>query len=205
MIAMLRGKLDSHRDDSAVIDVGGVGYLVFASARTLAQIGGSGANVVLHIETHVREDNIRLYGFVSEEERHCFQMLQSVQGVGAKAAMAILSALAPLEVMQAVAAQDRVPLTRANGVGPRIATRIVNELKDKAVSWSLGAQAGDTPAGAPAGAAAGRMAEDAISALVNLGYNRSDAHGVVAGAMQQLGQDAPLDRLIATALRGLAS
>ena len=149
MIAKLKGLLDSFRDDGAIIDVGGVGYLIFGSSRTLGQLGEPGDPVAVHVETHVREDHIHLYGFASESERRCFQLLQTVQGVGAKAALAILSALSPEDVMQAVAAQDKTMLTRADGVGPKLATRVVNELKDKVSGLSIGGAlaAGKVPAG----------------------------------------------------------
>ena len=208
MIAKLKGLLDSHRDDGAIIDVGGVGYLIFASSRTLTQLGDVGARVSVHVETHVREDHIHLYGFATESEQRCFQILQTVQGVGAKAALSILSALAPDEVMQAVAAQDKAMLTRADGVGPKLAARMVNELKDKAAGWSLGAALGRAKNGAGASAPdtpVNGHAEDAVSALVNLGYGRSDAYGAVVAAGRSLGADAALDRLISTSLRELGS
>jgi holliday junction DNA helicase RuvA len=208
MIAKLKGLLDSFRDDGAIIDVGGVGYLIFGSSRTLGQLGEPGDPVAVHVETHVREDHIHLYGFASESERRCFQLLQTVQGVGAKAALAILSALSPEEVMQAVVAQDKTMLTRADGVGPKLATRIVNELKDKAAGLSLGGALAPGKAGvggaAPAPANIGPT-EDAISALVNLGYGRADAYGAVVAASRTLGEGAALDRLIAASLKELAS
>jgi Holliday junction DNA helicase RuvA len=207
MIGKLKGVLDGHRDDGAIIDVGGVGYLIFASSRTLGQLGDPGSPVQVHVETHVREDHIHLYGFSSEAERRCFQLLQTVQGVGAKAALAILSALSPDEVMHSVAAQDKTMLTRADGVGPKLATRIVNELKDKAAGFSLGSALAGTKGGkatAPQPADAG-PADDAVSALVNLGYGRSEAYAAVVAASRSLGDGAALDRLISTSLRELAS
>ena len=137
MIARLTGILDSQRPDGAVINVGGVGYLVFASSRTLTRLGTVGTPVSVYVDTHVREDHIHLYGFATEQEQHCFQVLQTVQGVGARAALAMLSALDPDEVMRAIAAQDRTTLTRADGIGPRIATRILNELKDRAAGLDV--------------------------------------------------------------------
>jgi Holliday junction DNA helicase RuvA len=205
MIAQLKGILDSHRDDGAVIDVGGVGYLIFGSSRTLGQLGDPGAAVSVYVETHVREDHIHLYGFATEDERRCFRVLQTVQGVGAKAALAVLSVLSPEEVMQSVAAQDKTMLTRADGVGPKLATRIVNELKDKTVGWS---PRGGLVVGKSVTAAAtdaGGLVEDAVSALVNLGYGRSDAYGAVVTASRTLGDGAALDRLISKSLRELAS
>ena len=205
MIAQLKGILDSHRDDGAVIDVGGVGYLIFGSSRTLGQLGDPGAAVSVYVETHVREDHIHLYGFATENERRCFQVLQTVQGVGAKAALAILSALSPEEVRQSVAAQDKVMLTRADGIGPKLATRIVNELKDKAVGWSPGGGLVVGKSVIAAATVAGGPVEDAVSALVNLGYGRSDAYGAVVTASRTLGDGAALDQLISKSLRELAS
>ena len=207
MIAKLRGILDSFGDGSAVIDVRGVGYLIFASSRTLAQLGDKGGDVSVHVETHVREDHIHLYGFADKAEQDTFRILQTVQGVGAKAALSILSALAPDEILRSVAAGDAKMLTRADGVGPKLAGRIVNELKDKAVNISLGADAGmlapaggkAVPAGEPAAVA------DAISALVNLGYDRSIAYGAVHAAVKAMGPDADLNQLITGGLKELAS
>ena len=182
MIAKLRGILDSFGDGSAVVDVRGVGYLIFASSRTLAQLGDKG-------------------------EQDTFRILQTVQGVGAKAALSILSALAPDEILRSVAAGDAKMLTRADGVGPKLAGRIVNELKDKAVNISLGADAAmPAPAGgkaAPAGEPA--AVADAISALVNLGYDRSIAYGAVHAAVKAMGPDADLNQLITGGLKELAS
>lgn len=208
MIAKLRGILDSFGDGAAVIDVRGVGYLIFASSRTLAKLGERGGEVSVHVETHVREDHIHLYGFADKAEQECFRMLQTVQGVGAKAALSILSALSPDEIIRAVAAGDAKMLTRADGVGPKLAGRIVNELKDKAVNVSLGAEvAAAAPSGrgaAPAAAESAAVA-DAISALVNLGYDRSVAYGAVHAAAKSAGPDAGLDQLITGGLKELAS
>ena len=207
MIAKLRGVLESFGDGSAVIDVNGVGYLIFASSRTLAELGDKGGNVSVHIETHVREDHIHLYGFADKAEQDTFRVLQTVQGVGAKAALSILSALAPDEILRTVAAGDAKMLTRADGVGPKLAGRIVNELKDKAVNISLGADVSrPTPTGgkrAPAGEPA--AVTDAISALVNLGYDRSIAYGAVHAVIKTVGPDADLDQLITGGLKELAS
>jgi len=209
MIAKLKGILDGFRDDGAIIDVGGVCYLIFASSRTLGQLGSAGDAVTVHVETHVREDHIHLFGFASEGGRRCFQVLQTVQGVGAKAALSILSALTPDEVMQSVAAQEKTMLTRADGVGPKLAGRIVNELKDKAVGWSLGADAGGAGIGKASASGAegsdGAPSEDAISALVNLGYGRADAYGAVVAASRALGDGAALDQIISSSLKELAS
>lgn len=207
MIAKLRGILDSFGDGAAVIDVQGVGYLIFASSRTLSKLGDRGGEVSVHVETHVREDHIHLYGFADKAEQDTFRMLQTVQGVGAKAALSILSALSPEEIIRAVAAGDAKMLTRADGVGPKLAGRIVNELKDKAVNVSLGAELGVPAASGKAAAPAGESAHvaDAISALVNLGYDRSSAYGAVHSAAKALGADAGLDQLITGGLKELAS
>src|SRR3954454_12269609 len=165
MIAKLRGLLDGVAADHAVIDVNGVGYLVFASTRTLSGLGGAGAEIVLHTVMQVSEDDIRLIGFASGEERDWFTLLRSVQGVGAKVALAILSALSIDELHRAVAAGDSAMIARANGVGPKLAQRIAHELKDKAGAVALG-PGGGTGAPPPAGSASA----DAVSALANLGF-----------------------------------
>ncbi len=206
MIAKLTGRLDTVGEDRAIVDVSGVGYLVFCSARTLANLPGAGDPVVLLIETHVREDHIHLYGFADSAERDWFRLLSTVQGVGARMALAILSALPPAELVRAIAAQDKATLTRPNGVGPKLAARIVTELKDKAGQIFLG------PAVAlPGGRAADAEAQipipydDAISALVNLGYQRAEVFGAVAGVTRELGADAPLEDVIKAGLRELAT
>lgn len=204
MIARLKGLLDWADDTSAIIDVGGVGYLVFTSARTLGRMGTIGEAVTLFIETHVREDHIHLYGFLTRAEQSCFRLLQTVQGVGAKAALSILSALSADEVFQAIAAQDRTPLTRADGVGPKLATRIVNELKDQALNLSMDpVMAGQVAAGGDAGAP--DLSRDAVSALVNLGYGRSEAFGVVTAAAKAAGPEVKLDALITAGLKELSA
>jgi holliday junction DNA helicase RuvA len=199
MIARLRGRLDSVGEDHAVIDVGGVGYLVHCAARTLHTLPRPGEAVDLLIETQVREESITLYGFRDATERAWFRLLQTVQGVGARVALAILGVLAPDQLAAAVAAQDKAPLTRASGVGPRLASRIVAELEGRA---------GELPAGspwlAPAPAAPG-AAGDAFSALVNLGYGRSEAHAAIAKAHATLGPEAGVDALIRASLAELAA
>lgn len=202
MIAKLRGRVDAIADGSAVIDVGGVGYLVFASARTLARLA-LGEAATLTIDTHVGEDHIRLYGFVENGERDWFRLLMGVQGVGAKVALAVLSALSPDDLIRAVAAQDKKMLSRANGVGPKLAARIVAELKDKAGAFALGAAAAASGPGAASGGFAGPTA-DAVSALVNLGYAPTDALGAVARAAEILGAAAPVEALIRAGLTELA-
>jgi len=203
MIGKLTGLIDSHGDDWVLIDVGGVGYTAFASGRTLSALPGAGEAASLLIETHVREDHIHLYGFADAAERDWFRLLCTVQGVGAKMALAILSALGPNELVQAIAAQDKSTLTRANGVGPKLAARIVSELKDKTTNLALGAAA--LPGAMPRGPAAPAVSEDAVSALVNLGYRRVEAFGAVARAMGELGDAAPVETLIKVGLKELAS
>jgi Holliday junction DNA helicase RuvA len=196
MIAKLRGLLDSFSADHAVIDVEGVGYLVFASTRTLSQLGAIGNEVVLHTQMQVSEDDIRLIGFATAEERDWFRLLTSVQGVGARVALAILSALSVDEVHRAIASGDHAMVARAQGVGPKLAQRIVNELKDKAGGVVLGAAAA-VPA--PKGAAA-----DAVSALLNLGFRPAEASAAVAQAEAELGSEATLDALVRSALKKVA-
>jgi holliday junction DNA helicase RuvA len=203
MIAKLTGILDHIGPDGAIVDVGGVGYLVFASTRTLGQLE-PGAAARLLIETHVREDHIHLYGFIDTAERDWFRLLTTVQGVGAKVALAILSAVAPNELTLAIVAQDRAMLARADGVGPKLAARIVNELRDKVGGLALVATNAATPV-APASAANDPGATgDAVSALVNLGYRRAEAFGAVAAASRRLGGDAKVDALIRAGLQELA-
>jgi holliday junction DNA helicase RuvA len=198
MIAKLRGLLDSFSADQAVIDVGGVGYLVFASTRTLSQLGPIGGEVVLHSEMQVSEDDIRLIGFATAEERDWFRLLTSVQGVGARVALAILSALTGDELHRAIAGGDKAMVARAQGVGPKLAQRIVNELKDKAGGVVLGS-GGSAPA-----APAGSFAADAVSALQNLGFRPAEASAAVAKAEAELGPEASLDALVRAALKKAA-
>jgi len=200
VIAMLTGTLASAAEGAVIVDVGGVGYLVFVSAQTLRRLPAEGELVRLLVETHVREDHIHLYGFAEDDEREWFRRLMTVQGVGARMALSVLGVLSPRDLVQAIAAQDRAALTRADGVGAKLATRILSELKDKAGSIALEA----TLQGAPRLAADGAMA-DAISALVNLGYQRSEAFGAVAHASRQLGADAPVEALIRSGLRELGA
>jgi holliday junction DNA helicase RuvA len=199
MIAKLTGILDSAGPEGVVVDVGGVGYLVFCSARTLRQLPGKGEAVRLVVDTHVREDHIHLYGFIDEAERSAFRLLTTVQGVGAKVALAILGAVSPEALVAAIAAQDRAVLTQADGVGPKLATRIVVELRDKVGGLSLAA----TPVEGATPILEG-VAADAVSALVNLGYRRVDAFGAVARASRKIGGDAKLDVLIRGGLKELA-
>jgi Holliday junction DNA helicase RuvA len=214
LIARLKGLVDELGTDWLVLDVGGVGYLVFCSARTARAMPPRGEAAELHVETHVREDHIHLYGFAERREREAFRLLTTVQGVGAKVALALLGALSPDELVTAIVAQDKAPLTRADGVGPRLAARLLTELKDKIVS--LGAPSALTPAASavapgmpPAGGADGEsgadgMTVDAVSALVNLGYGRADAFGAVMRAVQAQAGSASLATLIPAALKELA-
>ena len=200
MIARLRGRLDGIAEDHAVVDVGGVGYLVVCSARTLAGLPGVGEAVDLHIETQVRAESITLYGFKDPAERVWFRLLQTVQGIGGRVALAVLSVLGPEELARAVAAQDKAALGRASGVGPRLAGRIVSELRERLVDLPVPVGA---VAAAPVAGASGPAA-DAISALINLGYGRSEAHAAIAKAAASLGEQAAVDALIRTGLQDLA-
>jgi Holliday junction DNA helicase RuvA len=202
MIALLRGILERADEDSAIIDVNGVGYLVFASARTLRALPQPGQQVRLHIETHVREDHIHLYAFGEENERDWFRLLLTVQGVGAKVGLSILSALAPSEIATAIAAQDRTSLSRAQGVGPKLAARLLTELKDKASAIAFPGAALNVKTGEAQPAS---VNEDAVSALVNLGYKRAEAFGAVARAAQRIGKDGNVETLIRAGLKELSA
>jgi Holliday junction DNA helicase RuvA len=204
MIGKLRGIVDSYGVDSLILDVGGVGYLVSCSPRTLQALPRPGEAATLAIETHVREDAIRLYGFLSEDERDWFRLLQNVQGVGAKVALAILG-LGPVgELASAIALQDKTAIARAPGVGPRLAARITAELKDKmpavaAVDPAVARLSGEEPARGVSAAA-----QDAISALLNLGYARPQAAAAVATALKALGEGAEAPTLIRRGLKELS-
>jgi holliday junction DNA helicase RuvA len=200
MIASLAGIVEQAGAESVVVDVHGVGYLVFAASRTLARLPARGEPVRLLIETHVREDHIHLYGFADEAERDWFCLLTTVQGVGAKTALAVLSALAPDALTTAVMAQDKAALTQAAGVGRKLAQRIVMELRDKLGSVALG----PIVAADAAEAASGAVAGDAVSALVNLGYPRSDAFAAVSAAARALGSEVRLEALVKASLKELA-
>lgn len=193
MIARLTGILAEAGPDHAVIDVGGVGYLVQLSGRTLQAIGGIGGDVKLLTDMQVREDAITLIGFGSAAERDWFRLLTSVQGVGGRVALAILTVLAPDEVSRAVASGDKAMIARASGVGPKLALRIVTELKDKA-----GPALGPVVSGA---APAGGAVQDALSALANLGFRPAEASAAVGAASDELGEGATLDGLVRLALR----
>ena len=196
MIARLTGTLAETAADAAVLDVAGVGYLVLASSKTLAAIGPVGGTVMLFTELQVREDAMTLFGFGSQGERDWFRLLTGVQGVGGKVALAILSILTPEELVQAIGRQDKAMVARASGVGPKLAERIVRELKDKSGGVVLGGGAAALPAGS--------AAQDAISALGNLGFKPAEASAAVAAAADELGVDAGLDALVRLALRKAA-
>ena len=200
MIAKLTGVIDSKGADAAIVDVGGVGYQVFCSARSLARLPAAGGAISLFIETHVREDHIHLYGFIDAAEREWFRLLTTVQGVGAKLALAILGVLSSGDLTQAILVQDKTSLTRASGVGPKLAARIVAELKDKVGGIALGPVAAVAGATEPTGPVA-----DAVSALINLGYRRTEAFGAVAQAAKRLGPNAALDALIKAGLKELSA
>jgi Holliday junction DNA helicase RuvA len=197
MIARLAGKLVEASADGAIVDVQGVGYQVQASARTLDALGPIGGDVVILTELQVREDGWTLFGFGSAGERETFRALTSVQGVGGRVALAILSVLDPAELSTAIARGDKAMVARANGVGPKLAQRIVNELAGKLGSPALAGTAG---APAPRGGAAA----DALSALANLGFKPAEASAAVAAANEELGPNATLDALVRLALRKAA-
>jgi holliday junction DNA helicase RuvA len=197
MIGKLTGIVDSLAEDHAIIDVGGVGYLVHCPSSTLARLS-AGAAATLSIETRVTDESIRLYGFFSAEEREWFRLLQTVQNVGARVALNVLSALSSRELERALALSDKSAIARAQGVGPKLALRIVTELKDKAPSMMLRGAGESGPIAVPRGPEA-----DAIAALVKLGYSQSQAAEATARAARDLGEHAPLDALIRESLRGM--
>ncbi|MBM3585710.1 MAG: Holliday junction branch migration protein RuvA [Alphaproteobacteria bacterium] len=196
MIGKLSGTLDSHGDGWAIVDVRGVGYLVNASARTIGGLAGVGKPARLLIETRVTDERVVLYGFRDAAERAWFRLLQGVQGVGPRLALAVLGTLAVDDLARAIAAGDRAAVGRTHGVGPKLAQRIVTELKDK-IDVALSAPA-------EAAAQAGGDGADAVSVLVNLGYGRSEAFAAIAGAARTLGTDARVEDLVRAGLRELA-
>ena len=204
MIGKLRGVIDSYGEDFVIVDVQGVGYVVHCSTRTLQHLPQAGEAATLSIETHVREDLIRLYGFRSDAEREWFRLLQTVQGVGAKVALGILSVLDPGAIANAIATGDKTAVSRGPGVGPKLAARIVAELKDKAPAFAsidpalirLSESIDDRKAPQPV--------SDAVSALVHLGYAQVQASAAVAAALKQAGDDAEVKTLIRLGLRELA-
>lgn len=204
MIGKLKGTIDEIGEDHVVLDVHGVGYVAHCSARTLGKLGSAGEAAVLFIETYVREDQFRLFGFLTALEREWFRLLQSVQGVGSKVALAVLSTLTPGELANAIALQDKTAVSRAPGVGPKVAVRIMTELRNKApaVSGEAGAaiglkqELGEGVASAPV--------SDAVSALTNLGYSRDQAANAIAAALKNGGEGADSAKLIRLGLKELS-
>ncbi|EDQ34377.1 Holliday junction DNA helicase, RuvA subunit [Hoeflea phototrophica DFL-43] len=204
MIGKLKGTIEEIDEDHVLIDVHGVCYVAFCSSRTLSRLGSAGEAAVLFIETYVREDQLKLFGFETALEREWFRLLQSVQGVGAKVALAVLSTLTTSELANAIALQDKAMVARAPGIGPKVAQRIVAELKNKAPALSgdagstmgLKQELGEGVASAPIA--------DAVSALCNLGYSRDQAANAVAAAMKTAGEDADSAKLIRLGLKELA-
>lgn len=204
MIGKLKGTIDEIGEDYLLVDVHGVCYVAYCSARTLSKAGSVGEAVVLFIETYVREDQLKLFGFMTALEREWFRLLQIVQGVGSKVALAVLSTLTPAELANAIALQDKTSISRAQGVGPKVAIRILTELKAKAPAFSgdgainigLKQELGEGVAAAPVA--------DAVSALTNLGYSRDQAANAVAAALKNGGEGADSAKLIRLGLKELA-
>ncbi len=199
MIAQLTGRIEALEDGRCVVEVNGVGYLVHASTRTLAALPPSPEVARLLVETHVREDAIVLYGFIDPAEREWFRLLTTVQGVGGRVALSVLSVLSPADLVGAIASGDRASLTRAPGVGSRLAVRLLTELRDKAGAMPSAPGIVAVPVAAPRG-----VGEDAMSALVNLGYRRAEVQPVVARVIGRLGEAATVDAVIRESLRELA-
>ncbi len=204
MIAKLTGTLDSYGEDFIIVDVGGVGYVVHCSARTLQALPAPKEPVVLAIETHVREDQIRLFGFLTPVEREWFRLLQTVQGVGTKVALSVLGTLAPADLASAIALRDKAMVARSPGVGQKVAERIVTELKDKAPAYAAIDPAVIRLSGAIEERRAPQPVADAISALVNLGYGQPQAAAAIAAAAQSAGGATDAASLIRLGLRELA-
>ena len=204
MIGKLKGLIDSYGEDFIVLDVNGVGYLVQCSARTLQELPGVGQPITLSIETYVREDQIRLFGFRTDVEREWFRLLQTVQGVGAKVALSVLGTLKPADLASAIAMRDRAMVARTPGVGPKVAKRIVTELKDKAPAFADLDPAVIRLSGAIEDRRAPQPVVDAVSALVNLGYGQPQAAAAVAAAARSAGEGADTARLIRLGLKELA-
>jgi holliday junction DNA helicase RuvA len=204
MIGKLKGIIDSYGEDFIVLDVNGVGYLVQCSARTLQELPGVGQPITLSIETYVREDQIRLFGFRTDVEREWFRLLQTVQGVGAKVALSVLGTLKPADLASAIAMRDRAMVARTPGVGPKVAERIVTELKDKAPAFADLDPAVIRLSGAIEDRRAPQPIVDAVSALVNLGYGQPQAAAAVAAAARSAGEGVDTARLIRLGLKELA-
>ena len=204
MIGKLKGVIDAYGEDFVIVDVHGVGYVVHCSARTLQKLPPVGEAAALTIETHVREDMIRLYGFRSDDERDWFRLLQSVQGVGTRVALGILSVLEPAQLAAAIATADRATVARGPGVGPKLAARIVAELKDKAPAYAPVDPALIRFTDAVEDRSAPQPVSDAVSALVNLGYPQVQATAAIAAALKSAGEAAEAKTLIRLGLRELA-
>ncbi|MDB5521438.1 MAG: Holliday junction helicase subunit RuvA [Tardiphaga sp.] len=204
MIGKLKGLIDSYGEDYVILDVQGVGYQVHCASRTLQALPQAGEAAVLSIETYVREDQIKLFGFRSDMEREWFRLLQTVQGVGAKVALAVLSTLPPAELANAIALRDKAAISRTPGVGVKVAERIVAELKDKAPAFASVDPVVAQLAGAVDDRTAPRPVADAISALVNLGYGPPQASAAIAAASRSAGEGAETAMLIRLGLKELA-
>jgi Holliday junction DNA helicase RuvA len=200
MIAKLTGLIDSIDGESLIVDVAGVGYALTCSRRTLDRLPAPGGSASLFVETVIRDDRIVLYGFGDGAERAWFRLLTTVPGVGARIALGLLSGFAPDEIARAVAAEDKTMLTRADGVGPKLAQRLIGELKDKVAALSIG-----TGIARGVRPVAGGASTDAISALVNLGYGRTEAFGAISHAAERLGAEASVEALVRAGLKELAS
>jgi Holliday junction DNA helicase RuvA len=204
MIGKLKGIIDTYGEDFIILDVGGVGYQVHCSTRTLQDLPGTGQPATLSIETHVREDQIRLFGFVTDVEREWFRLLQTVQGVGAKVALSVLSTLKPADLASAIALRDKATVARTPGVGPKVAERIVTELKDKAPAYADVDPAVIRLSGAVEDRRAPQPVADAVSALINLGYGHPQAAAAIAAATRSAGEGADTARLIRLGLKELS-
>jgi holliday junction DNA helicase RuvA len=203
MIGKLKGVLEAYGEDFVIVDVNGVGYEVYCSSRTLQAMPPAGAAVSLAIETHVREDQIRLFGFLSDLDREWFRLLRTVQGVGTKVALSILGTLQPADLASAIAMRDKAMVARAPGVGPKVAERIVTELKDKAPAYTSVDPAVIRLSGAIDDKCAPQPVVDAVSALVNLGYGHPQAAAAVAAATRAAGEGADARQLIRLGLKEL--
>jgi holliday junction DNA helicase RuvA len=204
MTGKIKGIIDSYGEDSIILDVNGVGYLVHCSARTLQALPASGEAATLSIETYVREDQIKLFGFASDSEREWFRLLQTVQGVGAKVALAVLGTLKPSELASAIAMRDKAMVARTPGVGPKVAERIVTELKDRAPALADIDPAVVHLAGSLDEKRAPKPVADAVSALINLGYGQPQAAAAIAAASRAAGEGADTATLIRQGLKELA-
>jgi Holliday junction DNA helicase RuvA len=204
MIGKLKGVIDSYGDDHVILDVHGVGYIVHCSVRTLQSLPQSGEAATLSIETYVREDQLKLFGFASDTEREWFRLLQTVQGVGAKSALSVLGTLNPSELANAIAMRDKASVARTPGVGPRVAERIVTELKNKAPTLATVDPAAAHLAGSLDDARAPQPVRDAVSAMVNLGYGQPQAAAAIAAAVRDAGDKATTAQLIRLGLKELS-